>query len=58
MASSEIRLELLRLTYTHGREAEVAVERAKVLEAYVDAEAPRQTLGLPKKPGTGAKPAG
>jgi hypothetical protein len=57
MASSEIRLELLKLTYAHGRTADEAVERAKVLETYVDAveaqEAPvTGTLRLPKKPGT------
>jgi hypothetical protein len=43
MTRDEVRLELLKLTYTHGREAADAVVRAKVLEAYVveTAEAPK-----------------
>jgi len=31
----DLRLKLLELTYTHGRDAREAVERAKVLEEYV-----------------------
>jgi hypothetical protein len=34
MTSPELRLELLKLTYSHGREPSEAVERAKVLEEY------------------------
>lgn len=59
-----IRLELLKLTYTHGRDAAEAVERAKVLEAFVLAgaadrpdkgsgsgttSASTNTLSLPKR---------
>lgn len=35
MNLQELRLELLKLTYNHGREASEAVTRAKELEAYV-----------------------
>jgi hypothetical protein len=35
MTRDELRLELLRLTYSHGRDSAEAVERAKVLESYV-----------------------
>jgi hypothetical protein len=35
MTRDELRLELLSLTYSHGRDAAEAVERAKVLELYV-----------------------
>lgn len=35
MELKEIRLELLKLTYSHGREAREAVDRAKELETYV-----------------------
>jgi len=36
---AEIRLELLQLTYSHGREAREAVTRAEELEKYVMGEA-------------------
>jgi hypothetical protein len=54
MTSQELRLELLKLTYSHGRESSEAVERAEVLEGYVlaDAKAARaggKTLKLPPK---------
>lgn len=35
MELKELRLELLKLTYNHGREAREAVDRAKELETYV-----------------------
>lgn len=35
MERQALRLELLKLTYTHAREASEAVARAKVLETYV-----------------------
>jgi hypothetical protein len=35
MDLKELRLELLKLTYSHGREAPEAVARAEVLEQYV-----------------------
>lgn len=35
MTRDELRLELLKLTYVHGREAAEAVRRAKELESYV-----------------------
>jgi hypothetical protein len=35
MDSNELRLELLKLTYSHGREASEAVARAEELEEYV-----------------------
>lgn len=51
MNSDVLRIELLRLTYTHGRTAAEAIERAKELEKYVvdEAKAARPTLGLPGK---------
>lgn len=52
MTKQDVRLELLKLTYNHGREASEAVERAKVLEAFVLDES-AEPLGLPEKP---AKP--
>lgn len=59
MTDIELRLECLKLTYTHGRLAAEAVDRAKVLEDYVkntgSAETPvkQKTLTLPsKKPPT------
>lgn len=49
-----VRLELLKLTYTHGRDANDAVERAKVLESYVLPEdkannVPAKTASKPSK---------
>jgi hypothetical protein len=38
MTQDEIRLELLKLTYTHGRDAAEAVGRAKILEAFIRGE--------------------
>jgi hypothetical protein len=52
MTKQDVRLELLKLTYNHGREASEAVERAKILEAFVLDESAKP-LGLPDKP---AKP--
>jgi len=55
MTQQELRLELLKLTYSHGREASEAVKRAGVLESYVLEEhaqvAPvaEKTLKLPPK---------
>jgi hypothetical protein len=55
MARQELRLELLKLTYSHGRESSEAVERAKVLETYVLGETAKaapagdKTLKLPPK---------
>ena len=58
-----MRLELLKLTYTHGRDAAEAVARAKALEAFVFADeiarrngahpaeldAPKRGPGRPRK---------
>lgn len=55
MNRADLRLELLKLTYSHGREPSEAVDRAKVLEAYLHEElaevaAPEgKTLKLPPK---------
>lgn len=56
MTQSELRIELLKITYSHGREASEAVTRAKELEAYLlEAEEPLpvgqtdKTLKLPPK---------
>lgn len=49
MNIDSLRLELLRLTYTHGRDPAEAVGRAKVLEGYVNEPIDRPVLGLPKK---------
>lgn len=38
MTVAELRLELLRLTYSHGREAQEAVDRANILERFVVGE--------------------
>lgn len=35
MDLKDLRIELLKLTYTHGRDASEAVTRAKELEGYV-----------------------
>jgi hypothetical protein len=48
MTKPEVRLELLRLTYSHGRDASEAVERAKILEAFVLDDSVKP-LGLPDK---------
>jgi len=40
MVIEEIRLELLKLTYAHAREAAEAVVRARTLEKYVLQAAP------------------
>lgn len=56
----ELRLELLKLTYTHGREAAEAVERAKVLEAYISSDPVGGVRGAegsaPPKRGPGRPP--
>jgi hypothetical protein len=51
MTAEELRLECLKLTYAHGRTAEDAVERAKLLEQYLflESRVPKQkTLTLPE----------
>ena len=48
MTKSEMRLELLKLTYSHGRDASEAVDRAKVLEAFLLDDSVKP-LGLPDK---------
>lgn len=60
MDRQEIRLELLRLTYSHGRDTSEAVQRAKDLEAYVYSEGAKRR-GRPPKSGnleTGRKTTG
>lgn len=56
MNKSELRLELLKLTYTPARSSEEAVARAKVLEAYVasgaEADQPKRRPGRRKQSGT------
>lgn len=39
MQRDELRLELLKLTYAHGRDAAEAVGRAKTLEEYISQDA-------------------
>ena len=54
-----LRFELLKLTYTHGREVPEAVERARQLETYVLQSDPapaveassRSTLKMPQSKG-------
>lgn len=46
MDERELRLELLKLTYTHGRDVSEAVSKAEVLENYVLGAAP----AVPKIP--------
>ncbi len=52
MNREEMRLEILKLTYTHGRETSEAVGRAKALEDYIfeqtQSEANPKTLEKPK----------
>lgn len=48
MTKPELRLELLKLTYNHGREASEAVNRAKELETFVF-DGSEKPLGLPNK---------
>lgn len=50
MERDELRLELLKLTYSHGRDAAEAVRRAKELERYISATNPESSEKL-KKPG-------
>lgn len=40
MEREDLRLELVKLTYTHGRTTAEAVARAKDLEAYVSEQVP------------------
>lgn len=60
MTIQELKLELVRLTYTHGREASEAVERAKVLQQYVlatEVVPVRATVdSVPLKKGPGKPP--
>lgn len=44
----EVRLELLKLTYTHGRDVKEAVERAREMERYLDE--PKQAPARPRAP--------
>lgn len=58
MDRETLRLELVKLTYAHGRDAAEAVGRAKDLEAYVSEPAPKPadtTLKLPQKTAGQAK---
>jgi hypothetical protein len=58
MTVADLRIELLRLTYTHGRDASEAVDRAKVLEQYVsdgavltpdsESDEPKRRRGRPR----------
>lgn len=48
---AELRLELLKLTYTHGRESTEAVSRAKILEDFILEE----SESADGKPAQGAK---
>jgi hypothetical protein len=56
MDRQELRLEIVKLTYTHGREITEAVARAKALEAYILDESEKkessqnQVSGKLKKP--------
>jgi hypothetical protein len=54
ITQEDIRLELLRLTYVHGRTAAEAIERAKELETYLVRGPSQPVLGLPKKADKGA----
>lgn len=51
MTKDEMRLELLKLTYTHGRTSAEAVARAEELEAFVleDEIARREGREIPKR---------
>lgn len=49
MSISEIRLELIKLTYSHGRDATEAVGRAEKLEEYVTREKVSVKKPSPKK---------
>jgi hypothetical protein len=54
MTREELRLELLKLTYTHGRTSAEAVARAQELEGHVTAVEDTRPLeepepGLPKR---------
>lgn len=40
MKRDELRLELLKIAHTHGREPAQIVERAKILEVYVGESIP------------------
>lgn len=57
MLRSQLRLELLKLTYTHARSAEEAVSRASELEkyAFVKEDAPEEVKGLNVKNSTPKK---
>ena len=57
MTEIELRLELLKLTYTHGRTSAEAVDRAKTMEEWLKEGSPverpvatgKDTLHLPPK---------
>lgn len=52
MSEQELRLELVKLTYNHGRDVSEAVGRAKILEEYVlgiSPEVPSPRRGRPPK---------
>lgn len=50
ITSIEVRLELVKLTYTHARDVDEAVERAKVLEQYIAAGEPVRETTRPRPP--------
>jgi hypothetical protein len=49
MERNEVRLELLKLTHHHGRDATEAVKRAQVLEGYVFGEQQEKTVSKNEK---------
>jgi hypothetical protein len=52
MDRQELRLEIVKLTYTHGREITEAVARAKALEAYIlDESEKKEVFSKHKSPG-------
>lgn len=63
MDKAQLRLELIKLTYTHGRDVCEAVARAKALEAYlnddssVEASEPKNKGGATPNKGSGKKAA-
>lgn len=56
MTRESLRLELLKLTYTHGRDSAEAVGRAKELEKYLFEEEVRAEKK--KKPGNASQAPG
>ena len=49
MNIEQIRLELVKLTYNHGRDASEAVDRAKALESYGCQKSSESVPEVPKK---------